>query len=108
MHPGLVHVAAVERAEIVVGHLADEGCPPAERGDAGDRVPRRTTRALDRRRNRLVQRVGARRVDQMHRALGELLGDQKIVVDARHHVDDGVADAENVELGVGHGGFRGR
>ena len=44
-----------------------------------------------------------RLVDQLHGALAHLLRGEEIVVGARDHVDDGVADAENVETSCGHG-----
>ena len=44
----------------------------------------------------------ARLVDQRHAALVHLLLDEEIVLGVGDHVDDGVADAENVVLEVGH------
>ena len=47
-----------------------------------------------------VQRLGARGVDQVHRALGKPLARRGNRPRSRAmHVDDGVADAENVERG---------
>ena len=58
---------------------------------------------LHRRAHRLVDRLGARLVDQRHAALVHALLDEEIVLGAGDHIDDGVADAENVVLQVGHG-----
>ena len=41
-------------------------------------------------------------VDQHHAALAHALGEQKIVLGAGNHVDDGIADTENVVAGCGH------
>ena len=51
---------------------------------------------FDRRTHGVVDRLGARLVDQGHAALVHVLLDEEIVVGARDDVDDGIADAENV------------
>ena len=53
--------------------------------------------------HRLIDRLRARLVDQRHAALVHLLLDEEIVLGAGDHIDNGVADAENVVLEVGHG-----
>ena len=51
---------------------------------------------LDRRAHRVVDRLRARLVDQRHAALVHALRDEEVVLGAGDHIDDGVADAENV------------
>ena len=100
---GRADVVREGAAELVVLDLADEGAAPAEARDADDRVGGRAARNLHRRSHRVVDRLRARLVDQRHAALGHALLDQEIVVGAREHIDDGVADAENVVAKRGHG-----
>src|SRR5262249_5717615 len=57
---------------------------------------------LNRRTHGIVESRGLRLVDQPHRALAHLLLGQKSVVGARDHVDDRVADAEDIESRRGH------
>ncbi len=49
-----------------------------------------------------VERVGARRVDQRHRPLGEAMRREEGVVGVGEHVDDGIADADDIEGGCRH------
>ena len=67
-------------AERVVPHLADEGRAPAEGGDARRRVGGAAARDDLRRPHGGVERFGARLVDQRHRALGEVVRDEEIVL----------------------------
>ena len=43
---------------------------------------------------------------QLHRALGEVMGNQEFVVAAGDDVDDRIPHGNDVERGVGHGGGR--
>jgi hypothetical protein len=107
---GRLHVVAVEFAEDVVGDLSDEGRPAAEGGDAGGRIAGRPAGGLDRRAHVVVEPVGLGRVDQPHRAFGEALAHQEILLRAGDDVDNGIADAEDVVSEVGHSdrsGWRG-
>ena len=47
---------------------------------------------------------GARLVDELHRALMHVLAGEERLVGSGDDVDDGVADRENVDRGVVHGG----
>ena len=49
-----------------------------------------------------VELFGLRFVNQGHRALGDALMQQKILLAAGDHVDNGVSEGENIEFG-GHG-----
>ena len=83
-------------AERVVLHLADEGRARAEARDARDGIRRRAAGNLGRRPHRGIDRLRARLVDQRHRALVHAVLDEEIVLGAGDHVDDGVADAEDI------------
>ena len=84
-------------AELVVLDLADEGRARAEARDADDGVGGRAAGDLHRRPHGVIDRLRARLVDQRHRALAHAVLEQKVVFGAGDHVDDGVADAEDVE-----------
>ena len=53
----------------------------------------------------VIDRARARLVDQRHAALVHAVRDQEIVLGARNHIDDGIADSENVVTGSGHEWF---
>ncbi len=55
-----------------------------------------------------VERLGARFVDQGHRALGELFLLDEGFVGLGKDVDDGIADADDIECGGRHYKFSGR
>ena len=74
----------------------------AQARDADDRVGGRAAGNLHRRAHGLVDRFRALLVDQRHAALGHALLGQEIVVGAREHIDDGVADAEDIVAKRGH------
>ena len=95
---GGADVVREDRAELIVGHLADVGRLAPERGDAGDRVPRRTAGRLLARSHDAVELLGHLGVDQIHRALRQVVRRQQRVVGLGDHVDDGVADRSHVEL----------
>ena len=101
-HPDRRDVVAVDIPEKIVAHLADIGAGAAERGKAGHRVARRPARALDRRPHHRIERLGARGVDQRHRPFDERLFRQKCVIGMGDDVDNGIADADDVNSGLGH------
>ena len=103
MHAGGADVVAEDLAELVAVDLADVGPPAAQRRDAGHGVAGGTARHLDARTHAAVQLLGAGGVDQRHRPLLDPVGREKGVVGMGDHVDDGVADAGDVEFGRGHG-----
>src|SRR5262249_14971243 len=88
--------------EQVVVHLADIGARAAERGDPGHRIAGRSARRLDRRAHHMVKRVSPVRVDQGHRPFDEPLLSEEILLGMSDHIDDGVANADNVESGRCH------
>ena len=91
------------RPSTIVLDLADEGRARAERGEPDDGVGGRAARHFDGRTHGLVDRFGARLVDQRHGAFVHALLEQKILLGAGDHIDDRIADAENVVAGGGHG-----
>ena len=94
---GGADVVTEHGAELVVGHPADERGRTAERGDADERVGGRSTRDLDRGSHGLVQELGACGVDELHRAGGEVVCGEELVALVAQHVDQGVADGDDVE-----------
>src|SRR5690606_10171196 len=88
-------------AEGIVGDLPDEGGAAAERGDASGGIGRAAARDLPlASRHAVVEVDGARLVDEVHDAFGKALAIEEAGIDRRDHVDDGVADGENVEPGL--------
>ena len=81
-----------------------------ELGDAGQGVGRRAAGGFQAGAAGRVELLGPGLIDQGHRALGELVGVEKAVIGLDEHIDDGVADRDNIErlAGVeqGHAGFR--
>ena len=95
-------VAAEGLAQLVVRNLADIGHPCPQRGGHRAGIGRRAAAAFLARRHGGVERVGCRRVDQGHAALVHVvLGDERLW-HGGHDVDDGIADAEDVETGCVH------
>ena len=94
--PTAQQVVPEHLAELVVADLADVRRPPAEAGDAAHRVGRRPAAHLDRRAERAVELEGPLGVDQRHRALDELVLVEERVVGVGDHVDERVADADDV------------
>ena len=69
----------------------------AERGDAAHRVGRRAAAHLDRTAQRLVQVQRPIGVDQRHRAFHEVVSIDESVVGMGDHVDEGIADPDDVD-----------
>ena len=93
---GGADVVAVEAADLVVLDLADEGGAGAEAGEADDGVGAGAAAHLGRRAHVAVDRRRPRLVDQRHAALGHAVADQKALVGLHQHVENRVADPENV------------
>ena len=101
--PAAVMSWRIDLAQQVVADLADVAGLAAERRDAGDGIAGRAAGSLDAGAHGAVDRLGARLVDQRHRALVHRLGGEEGVVGLADHVDDGIADADDVELSGRHG-----
>jgi hypothetical protein len=104
VHAGGGDVVAEDAAELVVGHAAQEGHPRAQRGRHRAGVGRRAAAALLAGGHVVVEPLGGGGVDQRHCPLAHGVTRQEGLVHRRHHVDDGVADAEDVEPGRAGGG----
>src|SRR5205823_7641422 len=99
-YSGGANVAAEHVAESVILDLADECRAGAETSETDRGVGGRPARNLDGSPHCTVDRFRPRLVDQRHTALVHAVANQEIVVDARDDVDDGVADAKNVEARI--------
>ena len=95
-------IVAEHPAQQIVAHLADIGAVAAERGDPGHRVAGRPARGLDRRPHDPIERLGAFGVDQGHRPLDQRLLLEERLVGMGDHVDNGIADADDVDGGFAH------
>ena len=89
-------VVAVKFADLVVLDLADIGGAGAEAGQADDGVGGGAAGHFGGLAHIGVDRRGARLVDQRHAALGHAVLDQKIVFRPHQHVEQRVADGEDV------------
>ena len=94
---GRRQVVAVEVAELVGRDLADEAGASAERGNARRGIAGRSAADLARRAH--MRRRAARPPPRRSAAstLGHALRCKKVVVGVGDHVDDGIADAQDVE-----------
>src|SRR3546814_1006461 len=92
-------------AELIARDLADEAGTAAGRGKARDRIRLRSAACLPRLAHPTVKAGRLGRVDQPHRALGETLRFEEGIVGGGDHVDNGVADGEDVQAGFGEAGF---
>ena len=107
MHPGRGDVVAEHPAELVVGHPAQEAHPRAQRRRHRAGIGRRAATALLRGWQGRIESLGRCGVDQRHRPLVHGMARQECLGHLRHHVDNCVADAKNVEAGrFGAGGHR--
>src|SRR5688500_15606063 len=97
-------------AQLVGGHLSNIRAASAKRGDAGGSVGGGTAGDFTAGTHDSVQAFGIRRVDERHRALPQLVGDEERVIGPREHVHDGVANCGDVETASrchwGHAVFR--
>ena len=100
-----LEVVVEDGPEVVVAHPADVGGPATERRDAGDRVGRRPARHLGPVGHGGVQLRRPLLLDQGHRPLHEVHAVDEVVAFMAEHVNQCVADAHHVELGVAHEGL---
>ena len=99
---GGADVVGVEAADLVVLDLADEGGAGAEAGEADDGVGAGAAAHLGRRAHVPVDRGGAGLVDQRHAALGHAVAGEKALIGLHQHVENRIADPENVVFCVSH------
>src|SRR5581483_11572946 len=84
--------------ELVAPDLADVLRARAERRHSDHRVRGRATGHLDARSHGRIEGGRTGLVDELHRALGEPVTTQEVLALVTQHVDQRVADAEDVEL----------
>ncbi len=101
----VVEVVLEDVAQKVVGHLADEGRPAAERGHAGCGIGCAAARdLLPRQRHLGIEFFRPIGVDQVHDSLGHAFALDEAGLYGRDDIDNGIADGQHVEAGLGHGG----
>jgi hypothetical protein len=99
-------VVPEHRTQLVVAYLADIAGLAAQRGDAGGGIGGRAAGDLDARPHRRIEQLRLLGVDQRHRPLGEAIALEKIVIGFREHIDDRIANAHDVVIGLSHEGSR--
>ena len=98
---GCAHVMREDLAQLIVGDLSDERAFVAECCEPCQRVCRRTARNLARRTHGRIKLHSPCPVDQLHPALGQALTGEKIFTAIGEHIDNGIADRDDV-MGGGH------
>ena len=98
-YAGGADIVAERAAELIVLDLADKGRSPPRHDKPDNGIGRRAAGDLDRRAHGVIDRLGTRLVDQRHRAFVHALLEQKIFFGAGDHIDNRIADAENVVTG---------
>jgi hypothetical protein len=95
------HLVGIEAAQSVVAHPADEGRGQPQIADPRQRVRDRAAGRLGAVLHRAIKHLAAFALDQLHDALLDPHEIEKAVVALGQHVDDGVADTDNL-VGLGH------
>ena len=90
-------------AQLVIGNLADESAARTERGEARQSVRRRSAGNLARGAHGAVKLVRAVSVDQGHPAAHQAEALDQFILAGGHHINDGVADRDDVGSRLGHG-----
>ena len=68
----------------------------------GHRVAGRPARRLDRRPHHPIKRIGALGIDQRHRSLDQRLFLQKRFIGTRDHIDNRIANTDNINTSLRH------
>ncbi len=90
------HIMGEHIAQLVVTHLPDEGAALAQCREASQRVRRWSAADLLTRAHIGIERLGRLRVDQLHAALGQRMFGKECVIAGSKHVDNGIADRDNI------------
>ena len=88
--------------KLVVLDPADEGGAQTESRHPHHGIGGRAAGHLHRRTHRIVDARRPRFIDQLHGSFAHIVSDEEILVGARDHIDNGVADAEDVGGDDGH------
>ena len=89
-------------AELIIGDLPDKATSAAKGGHAGNGVCRRPAADFMSGAHFRVEGVCARGIDQLHSAFGQAFGDDEIVFGGGDDINNGIADGNNIQLGIGH------
>ena len=92
----------IKIAERIGRDLPDEAGAASESGNACRRVSGRSAADLMRGAHMRIEPFGFLFINQPHRTFDEPLADEEIVACIGNHVDNGVANAQNIEAGVAH------
>ncbi len=97
--PAGADIMGKRRAQGIVGHLADKAARRAQRCQPRQSIRRRSARNLARSTHARIQRLRLRLVDQGHAALGHAERDDLVFAGRRHHIDNRIADRDDIETG---------
>ena len=89
-------VVAKDPPQLIVAHPTNKARPAAQLGNPGQGVGSGATRGFKARSNAGVEALGLGFVHQGHGALGEFEVVDQVVVGLHQHVNDGVANADDV------------
>ena len=97
-------IVGKDAAQLVVAHAANEASTAAELGDGRHGVGHRAARGFNARAHGAIEGLGLLLINQGHGALGEPLAFEESVVALGEHINDGVANANDIEgcRGGGH------
>ena len=105
---GGVDVVVEHRTQLIVTHATQVVRGAAQRRDADRGVRTRPAARLDRHTHRPVQRFATLLVDEVHRPGNEALRRDEVGGLVADHVDECVADADDIDGGFAHGRNRRR
>ena len=91
---------AENAAELVITDAADETSASAELGDAHHGVGNRSTGGLEARSTGLVKSLSLLFIDQRHAPFLEAVFSDETFVRLHQNINDGVADANDIETAV--------
>ena len=92
-----------DRAQLVIAHPADEAGPAPQLGDAGQGVGGGAAGGFQARADAGVEPLGLGFIHQGHGALGQAVVIEDVVLGLDQHINNGVADADDIEAGPGGG-----
>ena len=98
----------IEFAELIERDLANEAGAAAESRDPRSGVACRSAAHLMGRPHVRVKPLGLVSIDQPHRAFDQPFRREEVVAGIGDHVDDGIADAQDIEARIGHSSLRER
>src|SRR3546814_17080923 len=89
-------------AKLIRGDPADEPGPASQRGYACRSIRRRTARRFPARRHASIEPCRPLCVDQPHGALDQPFGAEERLLGGCDHLDDGIADTQDIPRRMGH------